>query len=97
MVFTFEWDDLKNLENQRKHHISFEEAQWAFADPHRVIIEDLAHSETEQRYFCLGKVAGGILTVRFTYRENTIRIFGAGYWRKGKRRYEEEQSGDQLH
>lgn len=94
MVFTFEWDELKNVENQRKHHISFEEAQWAFADPNRVIFEDLEHSDTEQRYFCFGKVAEGILTVRFTYRENTIRIFGAGYWRKGKRCYEEENRGD---
>jgi uncharacterized DUF497 family protein len=91
MAFTFEWDELKNVENQQKHHVSFEEAQWAFTDPQRVIIEDLAHSDREQRYFCLGKVADGILTVRFTYRENIIRIFGAGYWRKGKRRYEEEQ------
>ena len=94
MVVTFEWDEEKNLENQRKHGISFEEAQWAFTDPHRVIIEDLEHSEIEERYFCLGKVADGILTVRFTYRTNTIRIFGAGYWRKGRRRYEEEQRTD---
>jgi uncharacterized protein len=94
MLFTFEWDELKNVENQRKHRVSFEEAQWVFADLNRVIIEDLEHSETEQRYFCIGKVDAGILTVRFTYRENIIRIFGAGYWRKGKRRYEEEQSGN---
>jgi predicted RNA binding protein YcfA (HicA-like mRNA interferase family) len=30
----------------------------------------------------------GILTVRFTYRKNKIRIIGAGYWRKGKEIYE---------
>jgi len=38
----------------------------------------------------LGKVSGGIVTVRFTYRLNKIRIFGAGYWRKGKKIYEKE-------
>jgi uncharacterized protein len=32
----------------------------------------------------------GILTVRFTYQDEVIRIIGAGYWRKGKRIYEEE-------
>jgi hypothetical protein len=32
--------------------------------------------------------------VRFTYRENVIRIFGAGYWRKGKQIYEQE---NQIH
>jgi hypothetical protein len=32
----------------------------------------------------------GIVTDRFTYRRNVIRIFGAGYWRKGKRIYERQ-------
>lgn len=91
MAVSFEWDEQKNRENQAKHGISFEEAQQAFADPNRVIVEDLEHSRDEQRYFCLGKIGQEILTVRFTYRADTIRIFGAGYWRKGKRRYEEEQ------
>lgn len=31
------------------------------------------------------------MTVRFTYRERRIRIFGAGYWRKGKRIYEKNK------
>ena len=39
---------------------------------------------------CIGKVAGGILTVRFTHRKRKIRIIGAGNWRKGKKIYEEE-------
>jgi hypothetical protein len=30
------------------------------------------------------------LTVRFTYRQGVIRIFGAGYWRRGKQLYERE-------
>ena len=48
-----------------------------------------SHSGKETRYYCFGIVAGGVLTVRFTYREGVIRIFGAGYWRKGKRVYEQ--------
>jgi predicted DNA binding CopG/RHH family protein len=44
----------------------------------RVIAEDLSHSQTEKRYYCFGAAGGGILTVRFTYRRGTIRIFGAG-------------------
>ena len=85
---SFEWDNAKDLANQDKHGISFFLAQFAFADPHRVIAEDLSHSTREKRYYCFGKVEGGILTVRFTYRKNIIRIIGAGYWRKGKRIYE---------
>ena len=65
-------------------------AQYAFADPKRVIAEDTAHSSDEPRYFCFGRVGEGILTVRFTYRAGIIRIFGAGYWRKGKTIYEQE-------
>jgi len=86
----FEWDENKDAENREKHGVAFSAAQYAFADPHRVIAEDLAHSEGEQRYFCFGKVEAGILTVRFTYRGGVIRIFGAGYWRKGKAIYERE-------
>ncbi len=52
--------------------------------------KDLAHSKTEKRFFCFGEVDGGILTVRFTYRSGVIRIFGAGYWRKGKTIYENQ-------
>ncbi len=86
----FEWDEDKNIQNRLKHGLSFEIAQYAFADPKRVIAEDLSHSGREKRYFCFGKGAGGIITVRFTYRGGVIRIFGAGYWRKGRKVYEEE-------
>ena len=34
----------------------------------------------------------GILTVRFTYRNQRIRIIGAGYWRRGKKIYEQTNS-----
>ena len=86
----FEWDEDKNVENQRKHGVDFETAQYAFIDSKRVIAEDLSHSEDEKRYYCFGKVKGGVLTVRFTYRGNRIRIIGAGYWRKGKSIYEKQ-------
>ena len=86
----FEWDPTKDQENQEKHGVAFAMAQLAFADPRRVIAEDHSHSSTEQRYYCFGEVGGGILTVRFTYRSEVIRIYGAGYWRKGKRIYERE-------
>ena len=87
----FEWDPSKNIENQKKHGLSFDEAQHAFFDQHRVIAEDLEHSQYEKRFYCFGLDAEGrgIITVRFTYRSNCIRIFGAGYWRKGKQIYEQ--------
>ena len=90
----FQWDSKKDSENQDKHGVSFTEAQFAFADPRRVIAEDHSHSSIEKRHLCFGRIGDGILTVRFTYRNDVIRIFGAGYWRKGKQIYERE---NQVH
>jgi uncharacterized DUF497 family protein len=91
---SFEWDEAKNVDNLRKHGVTFQEAQHAFLDPNRVIAEDLEHSEGEQRYYCFGmdSEGAGVLTVRFTYRAWRIRIIGAGYWRKGRKLYEQANS-----
>lgn len=91
---TFEWDTSKEAANQKKHGVAFARAQYAFADPRRVIARDVAHSSTEARFFCFGEVDGGVLTVRFTYREAVIRIIGAGYWREGRAIYERQ---NQVH
>jgi uncharacterized DUF497 family protein len=88
----FDWDPDKDAENQVKHGVSFACAQYAFADPQRVIAKDETHSQTEERFYCFGEVDGGVLTVRFTYRASIIRIIGAGYWRKGKAIYERENA-----
>lgn len=84
----FEWDEHKNDMNVIKHGVSFYQAQEVFIDPCRVIAKDINHSHLEPRYFCFGWVEGGVMTVRFTYRANVIRIYGAGYWREGKKIYE---------
>jgi len=90
----FEWDEAKNLENEEKHGVSFYEAQHAFLDKNRIIAKDTTHSQDEPRYYCFGlnEDNNGILTVRFTYRSERIRIIGAGYWRKGKKIYEQTNS-----
>jgi uncharacterized DUF497 family protein len=44
---SFEWDALKDAENQAKHGVPFALAQYAFADAKRVIAEDPAHSSKE--------------------------------------------------
>jgi uncharacterized protein len=88
---SFEWDTRKNEENKLKHGISFELAQYAFDDPNRVITLDYKHStKKEKRYFCFGLLKGVIITVRFTWRNGIIRIFGAGYWREGRIVYYEK-------
>jgi len=86
----FEWDSSKDKANQNKHNVPFSLAQYAFLDPNRIIARDIRHGGKEKRYFCIGQVGNKIMTVRFTYRENVIRIIGAGYWRKGKVVYEKK-------
>lgn len=87
----FEWSEIKNLSNIKKHGVSFYDAQFAFLDENRVAAIDINHSQKENRFYCFGfnKEHTGILTVRFTYRNRRMRIIGAGYWRKGKKIYEQ--------
>ena len=95
----FEWDSAKDEVNQKKHGVPFALAQLAFLDHHRIILEDLEHSDDEKRYYCLGRVAGGIMTVRFTYRKTKSELLaqdtgGKGkIYMKGKIKYTDEPIG----
>jgi uncharacterized protein len=72
----FEWDEDKEISSLAKHGVSFLEAVAAFADPNRVILPDMAHSNDEPRWHCLGKIGDAILAVRFTERNGRARIIG---------------------
>ena len=86
----FEWDTEKEKANVTKHGVNFTEATEAFYDSKHLISADEGHSAEETRLFCIGRTARGILMVRFTYRSETVRIIGAGYWREGRKTYEKE-------
>ena len=86
----FIWNHAKEKENIAKHDIDFITASKVFADRNRKVIEDAKHSLREQRYFCIGKIDETVITVRFTVRQENIRIIGAGLWRRGRRIYEKE-------
>jgi uncharacterized protein len=92
---SFEWDPAKDAHNQRKHGVAFVEAQLAFLDPSRVIARDVSHSKGEPRFYCFGETGDGVLTVRFTYRGEVIRIIGAGEsgFMKRNRKYRDEPLG----
>ena len=77
---TFEWDEGKNRENQRKHGVAFEEARSVFFDPQAVEFYDDKHAESEDRFLLLGVSAKlRILMVCHCLREagNVIRIISA--------------------
>ncbi len=88
---SFIWNEAKESANLHKHGVNFVIACRVFKDTNRKIYIDSRHTSTEDRFFCLGIVEGKVLTVRFTYRGDKIRIIGAGYWRKGKYYYESKE------
>ncbi len=85
---SFTWDAAKEKTNIHRHRIDFREALKAFADPRRIIARDDQHSHNEERLFCIGVINNRVATVRFTVRGRIVRIFGAGFWRKGRKLYE---------
>ena len=77
---TFEWNDRKASENQRKHGVSFDEAKSAFLDENARLIRDPEHSDDEDRFVLLGlNIQLRLLLVCHCYREegNVIRIISA--------------------
>jgi uncharacterized DUF497 family protein len=80
MPLRFEWDEAKNRENQRKHSVSFAEAQSVFFDENAVEFYDDEHSEWEDRFLLLGmSTRMRILLVCHCLREggSVIRIISA--------------------
>jgi uncharacterized DUF497 family protein len=84
----FIWDERKERANILRLGVPFALASEVFLDPNRLIYIDEVHSREEDRFHCIGKVGERVVTVRFTYRRDLIRIFGAGYWRRGVKIYE---------
>lgn len=85
-MILFTWDPIKNVQNFRKHGISFEEAETAFLDENALIYADPDHSDEEDRFILLGFSARtNLLVVVHCYRKNgnEIRIISA---RKATRR-----------
>lgn len=50
----FSWDDRKDKANQKKHGISFDEAQTVFFDDNAIEFYDPDHSKNENRFIMLG-------------------------------------------
>lgn len=92
----FVWDINKEVQNIKKHKISFKDAQTVFYDDNARLIYDPDHSETEDRFILLGlNKSIDILVVCHCYKENDeiIRIISArkatkkeqlDYWRNIK-------------
>ena len=70
----FEWDERKNQECIQKRGISFKRASLVFDDPDRIERVDVRYDYGEERIIVLGRSAGRLLYVVYTWRGNTRRI-----------------------
>ena len=76
----FEWDRKKAVENQRKHGVSFEEAESVFVDEFAILLDDPEHSVEEARFLLLGlSVRLRTLVVSHCYRkaDEVVRLISA--------------------
>ena len=82
----FSWDEAKNRANQKKHGISFDEAEEVFRSDDYLEIFDEEHSEVEDRFIAIGFVARDLVVVVWAQvDEEAGRIISA---RPAKRREE---------
>ena len=75
----FEWDSRKATSNEKKHGVSFEEAQSVFFDEQALLLEDPHPRHDEERFVLLGLSASlRLLVVVHALRErDVIRIISA--------------------
>jgi len=89
----FEWDQYNSQKNWEKHKVTPAECEQAFFNRPIVIIEDVKHSQSEKRFYALGKTdLRRKLFIVFTIRNNLIRVISARNMnRKEKRSYEKHE------
>jgi len=76
----FEWDEVKNDKNILKHGVNFQEASTVFRDAQAVVLDDVAHSQDEERFIIIGESEKQrLLMVCHCYRgdDDIIRIITA--------------------
>ena len=76
----FEWDERKNVLNQRKHGVSFDEAETVFLDDQALLLDDPDDTRREDRFILLGlSAAMRVLVVCHCYRASgdVIRLISA--------------------
>lgn len=87
----FEWDNEKEVKNEKKHGISFHEAGTVFGDPLAITFNDPDHSGNEQRLITFGiSRLNRYIIVSHTERDGRIRIISTREMTKHERKIYEE-------
>jgi len=91
MKLSFEWDEIKEKANFKKHKVSFAEGKTIFNDPLLFTFPDHEHSTTEERYVSIGLSAQGhVLVLTHTERRGKIRIISCRKATSRERKFYEE-------
>lgn len=87
----FEWDK-GNEQKNVKHGITPAEAEQVFLNEPLIVLDDLKHSDSEQRFHALGQTGEGrLLHITVTIRTTMIRVISArNMHRKERAIYEQE-------
>lgn len=87
----FEWDN-GNQQKNVKHGVAPAEAEQVFLNEPLIVLDDLKHSDTEQRFHALGQTSEGrLLHITFTIRTSRIRVISVrDMHRKERAIYEQE-------
>jgi len=92
MRYKFDWDQGNHQKNFLKHGITNREIESIFDDPHKLVAEDLKHSESEMRYICIGRSEfERILYAAFTIRNGKYRVISCRPANKKNRGQYEKQ------
>ena len=74
----FQWDEGNAEKNWLKHEVSEAECEEAFFNEPLLVASDVKHSDTEPRFYALGRTdEGRLLFVVLTVREKLIRVISA--------------------
>ncbi len=91
----FEWDENKNVRNQEKHGLAFEDAALAFFDENAIKITDNRKDYGEQRFQLIGAIDNiAIVFVAYTNRNQNIRLISARKANKKERGLYEYSKND---
>lgn len=88
----FEWDEGNSNKNWHLRRVADAECEEIFFNQPLIITADVKHSDSEQRYYALGKTENDRwVFIAFTVREDLIRVISARDMTKNeKRKYAEK-------
>jgi uncharacterized protein len=90
MRITFEWDEIKNQTNIKRHGIDFHDAALVFEQP-MLISPDDRKDYGERRFVGLGLLFEVVIVIVFTKRGDAVRVISIRRANKNERKIYQEK------